>query len=79
MRITDVDAIYVRLGEGKQQCDGGQDALIIKVHTHEGIAGFGEIDSSPLAVKRLIDGPCSHTLCCGLKQLLNGEDPFETD
>lgn len=79
MKITDVEAIYVSLPDVKEQCDSGQDALIVKVHTDEGITGIGEVDSAPLAVKGAILGPYSHTICCGLKHLLVGEDPFETE
>src|ERR1035437_4965255 len=79
MRITDVEAIYVRLPEVRQQCDSGQDALIVKVHTDEGITGIGEVDSAPVAAQAAILGPYSHTLTCGLKHLVLGEDPFETE
>ena len=47
MKITEVEAIYVRIGEVKVQCDSGQDALIVRVQTDEGISGIGEVDSSP--------------------------------
>jgi len=79
LRITDVEAIYVRLPEVKAQCDSGQDALIVRVTTDAGIVGYGEVDSAPMAVKGAIDGPFSHTLTTGLKNLLIGEDPLLTE
>lgn len=79
MRITEVEAIYVRLPQVKEQCDSGQDALIVKIHTDEGITGIGEVDSAPLAVKGAILGPYSHTTASGLRHLLIGEDPLETE
>src|SRR5262245_44976013 len=79
MKITDVQVYYVRQKEVKEQCDSGQDALIVKVSTDSGIYGIGEVDSSPTAVKGLIEGPFSHTTACGLKDLVLGEDPFETE
>jgi L-rhamnonate dehydratase len=79
MRITDVEAIYVRSAEVKEQCDSGQDALIVRVRTDEGITGIGEVDSSPLAARGMIMGPYSHSISSGLKHLLIGEDPFETE
>lgn len=79
MKITDVEAIYLRLPHVKEQCDSGQDALVVKVHTDEGITGIGEVDSAPLAVQGMILGPYSHTTSSGLKHLLIGEDPFETE
>jgi L-rhamnonate dehydratase len=79
MRITDVEAICVRISQVKEQCDSGQDALIVRVTTDEGIIGIGEVDSSPSAVRGVINGAYSHTICCGLRQLLIGEDPFQTE
>jgi L-alanine-DL-glutamate epimerase-like enolase superfamily enzyme len=79
MKITGVEAIYLRQPEVKFQCDSGQDALIVKVHTDAGITGIGEVDSSPLGVKGIIDGPFSHTTGAGLGHLIIGEDPFETE
>jgi L-rhamnonate dehydratase len=79
MQITDVEAIYLRLPQVKELCDSGQDALIIKVHTDAGITGIGEVDSAPLAVKGAIEGPFSHTTASGLREIVLGEDPFETE
>lgn len=79
MKITKVEALYLRLPEVKDQCDSGQDALIVRVETDAGITGIGEVDSSPLGVKGVIEGPFSHTITCGLGQLVVGEDPFETE
>jgi L-alanine-DL-glutamate epimerase-like enolase superfamily enzyme len=79
MKITGVEAIYVRQKEVKVQCDSGQDALIVKVTTDAGITGIGEVDSNPLGVKGIIEGPFSHTTAAGLASLVIGEDPFETE
>ncbi len=79
MKITDVEAIYVRLPEVKERCDSGQDALIVKVHTDEGITGIGEVDSAPMAVRGVMLGPYSHTTSSGFKHLLISEDPFNTE
>ena len=79
MKIIDVEAIYLRLPQVKELCDSGQDALIIRVHTDAGITGIGEVDSAPLAVKGAIEGPFSHTTACGLREIVLGEDPFETE
>lgn len=79
MKITNVEAIYVRMPAVKEQTDSGQDALLVKVDTDAGITGLGEVDSAPLAVKQVIEGPYSHTLVTGLRNLLLGEDPFQTE
>ena len=79
MKITDVEAIYVRSPLVKEQCDSGQDALIVRVHTDAGISGLGEVDSNPIAAKGAIEGPFSHSVASGLRELVVGEDPFETE
>jgi L-rhamnonate dehydratase len=79
LKITGVEAIYLRLPEVKHQCDSGQDALIVKITTNAGITGFGEVDSNPMAAKGCIEGPFSHTATTGLAQVLLGEDPFRTE
>jgi L-rhamnonate dehydratase len=79
LKITKVEAIYLRLPQVKEQCDSGQDALIVKVTTDAGIVGIGEVDSAPLAAKAVIEGPFSHTATTGLAHLLIGEDPFCTE
>ena len=79
MKITDVETLYLRQPQVKEQCDSGQDALIVKVTTDAGITGLGEVDSSPLAVKGAIEGPFSHTVTSGLREIIRGEDPFETE
>jgi L-alanine-DL-glutamate epimerase-like enolase superfamily enzyme len=79
LKITGVEAIYLRLPQVKEQCDSGQDALIVKVTTDAGITGYGEVDSNPLAVKGAIEGPFSHTATTGLAQVVVGEDPFRTE
>jgi L-rhamnonate dehydratase len=79
MKITNVEAFYLRQPEVKQQCDSGQDALVVRVTTDEGIVGVGEVDSAPLPVKEVIEGPFSHTTATGLKHVVVGEDPFETE
>lgn len=44
MRIVDVEAICVRLPQVKEQCDSGQDALVVRVKTDAGIEGIGEVE-----------------------------------
>ncbi|MGQ9919171.1 MAG: mandelate racemase/muconate lactonizing enzyme family protein, partial [Bryobacteraceae bacterium] len=79
MKITGVEAVYVRQRNVQPRCDSGQDALIVKVTTDAGINGIGEVDSNPLGAKGVIEGPFSHTAAAGLAGLVLGEDPFETE
>jgi L-rhamnonate dehydratase len=79
MKITKVETMFLRLPQVKDQCDSGQDALIVKIFTDAGVTGIGEVDSAPLAVKGAIDGPFSHTAASGLAQIILGEDPLQTE
>ena len=78
MKITDVEAFYLRLPEVQARTDSSQDALIVKVSTDAGIVGWGEVDGCPAVVKAIIDAPYSHTMVTGLRSLLIGEDPVAT-
>jgi L-rhamnonate dehydratase len=79
MKITKVEAILLR-PKGPIDIsigDGSQDAVLVRVHTDEGIIGLGEIDSSPSVAKAIIEAPPSHKICSGLAALLVGENPLE--
>ncbi len=77
MRITEVEALYLRLPDIQARTDSSQDALIVRVATDAGITGWGEVDGCPHVTKAIIEAPTSHTLVTGLRQLLIGEDPLE--
>lgn len=78
MRITDVQALILRQPDlDATVADGTQDALLIQVHTDEGLVGLGEVDSSPSVIKAIIDAPPSHSIATGLRALLIGEDPMQ--
>jgi L-alanine-DL-glutamate epimerase-like enolase superfamily enzyme len=77
MRITDVEALVLRQPAlDPSRADGSQDALIVRVHTDEGLTGIGEVDSQPSVIKAIIDAPPSHSISAGLAALLVGEDPL---
>src|SRR3989442_4061479 len=78
MKITGVETLYLRQPQVKEQCDSGQDALLVKVTTDAGVTDIGEGDSSPMAVKGAIDEPFSHTTTTCFKHAILGEIPFET-
>src|SRR5256885_2345843 len=79
MKITRVEAIPLRLPDINERCDGSQETLVVKVHTDAGLVGIGEVDSSALVAKAIIDAPLSHKICRGLAQCVLGEDPFEIE
>jgi L-alanine-DL-glutamate epimerase-like enolase superfamily enzyme len=80
MQITDVEAIVVRAtAVDPTIADGSQDDLVVRVSTDEGIVGVGEVDSSPEVARAVIEAPASHSLACGLRELLLGADPLEVE
>src|SRR6516162_5784538 len=79
MKITRVEPIHLRLPNVNERCDGSQETLVVKVHTDAGVVGLGEVDSSALVAKAIIEAPLSHKICRGLAECVVGEDPFEID
>lgn len=77
MKITDVEVICLRVPAIDDHCVWGDDAVIVKVYTDNGLVGVGESDSSPTAIKAMIEAPESHESSCGLKKLIVGENPLE--
>ncbi len=79
MKITNVECHYLRLPQVEAIASGVQDALIVVVHTDDGITGIGEVDSSPAVGKAIVEAPMSHSLATGFRHLLIGEDPLERE
>jgi L-rhamnonate dehydratase len=79
MKITKVEPIHLRLPEVSERCDGSQETLLVRVHTDAGICGVGEVDSSSLVARAIIEAPLSHKICRGLAECVLEEDPFEID
>jgi L-alanine-DL-glutamate epimerase-like enolase superfamily enzyme len=80
MKITAIETKILKIkGEIELKSDGTQDALIVLVHTDEGITGVGEVDSSPYVVKAAIEAPTSHSVCRGLREVLIGQNPLNIE
>ena len=79
MKITDIEVIGLRVPPIGEPCEWGEDAIIVKVHTDEGIVGIGETDSSPAVIRSFIETPHSHSTSMGLKEILLGENPLEIE
>src|SRR5207253_5955022 len=79
MKITRVEPIHLRLPTVTERCDGTQETLLVRVYTDAGIVGVGEVDSSALVAKAIIEAPLSHKLCRGLAACVLGQDPLEID
>ena len=76
MKITNIEALVLRLPEVTSACDGTQDTCLIKIDTDANICGWGEVDSCPTVVKAIIEAPLSHQICNGLANALTGADPL---
>src|SRR3984893_14742450 len=79
MKITRVEPIHLRLPDVNERCDGSQETLVVKVSTDAGIVGVGEVDSSSLVAKAIIEAPLSHRICRGLAERVVGQDPVEIE
>lgn len=80
MEITDVVVHTLSLDAVESsKADGSQDAAIIEVETDAGITGIGEADSSPAVVDAIVNAPVSHDKSQGLKEVVVGRDPFDTE
>jgi len=80
MKITRVEAIELRLSEkevDEAKFSSAQDAVIVKVHTDEGIVGIGDSYSSPHVVKAMIEAPLSGASASGLARLIIGMNPLD--
>jgi L-rhamnonate dehydratase len=79
MKITEVICQILRIQDVEQKTAGTQDTLILRVRTDDGLEGIGEADASPEVLKAIVDAPFSHNIACGLRKLLIGLNPLETD
>ena len=79
MKIACVICQILRIENVAAKTASCQDAVLVRIQTDCGLEGIGEADSSPEVVKSIIDAPFSHNIACGLRELLVGENPLETD
>jgi len=79
MVITQVICEILRIESVEAKTASSQDALVLRIRTDTGLEGIGEADSSPEVVQAIIDAPFSHNIASGLRQILLGENPLETE
>jgi L-alanine-DL-glutamate epimerase-like enolase superfamily enzyme len=79
MKITHVICQILRIKSIVAKTASSQDAVLVRVRTDTGLEGVGEADSSPEVVKAIVDAPFSHNIACGLRHILIGQDPLETE
>ncbi len=79
MKITDIECHILVAPDLRQDAtSSSQDDIVVLVHTDEGITGIGETDTGPWIARAAIESPGSHTMAMGMKDLLIGQDPFDT-
>ncbi|MBI1842795.1 MAG: mandelate racemase/muconate lactonizing enzyme family protein [Verrucomicrobia bacterium] len=79
MKIDQLLCQVLRVPQVAAKTASCQDVVLVRVRTDDGIEGIGEADASPEVVKAIIDAPFSHNIACGLRELLVGENPLETE
>jgi L-alanine-DL-glutamate epimerase-like enolase superfamily enzyme len=80
MKITDIEAIHLRCEDPNIDLfDGSFDDCVIRVTTDENITGIGEVESLAPAVQAIINAEPAHNHAYGLRKLLLGRDPTQTE
>ena len=79
MKITQIVCQILRVKSVEAKTASSQDAVLVRVRTDTGLEGVGEADASPEVVKAIVDAPFSHNIACGLREILVGENPLETE
>jgi len=77
MKISNVEAIHLRLPDVEEVADGTQDVLVVFIRTDEGVTGIGEVTSQSYVAKAVFEAPRSAERRHGLKQILIGQDPLD--
>jgi L-alanine-DL-glutamate epimerase-like enolase superfamily enzyme len=79
MKITDVEALHLRLPQVEEIADGTQDVLVVQIHTDSGRVGIGEVTSQSYVCKAIVEAPRSAERRHGLAYLLRGQDPLDVE
>ena len=79
MKIDQIICQILRVESVQQKTASCQDVALVRVRTDDGLEGIGEADASPDVIKAIVDAPFSHNIACGLRELLIGENPLETE
>src|SRR5436853_4272481 len=79
MKIDKIICQVLRVRAVEKKTASSQDVVLVRVRTDTGLEGIGEADASPEVVKAIVDAPFSHNIACGLREILLGENPLETE
>jgi L-rhamnonate dehydratase len=73
-RIKEIRTHSLRLPHVEAIADGTQDVLVVEIVAEDGVAGVGEVHTSPSVAEAVVHAPLSHARASGLGRLLVGED-----
>jgi len=79
MKISQIICQVLRVRSVEQKTASSQDVVLVRVRADNGVEGVGEADASPEVVQAIVDAPYSHNIACGLREILLGENPLETE
>src|SRR4030095_4610959 len=79
MKITQIICQILRVRSVAKKTASSQDIILVRVRAENGLEGMGEADASPEVVKAIIDAPYSHNIACGMREIVLGENPLETE
>ena len=80
MKITEIDCHVLLVPDVRTDAtSSAQDDIVVFVHTDEGITGVGESDVNPWIARACIEAPSTHSMGLGLREMLIGEDPLDTE
>src|SRR5688572_20097359 len=79
MKIERIICQVLRVRSVEKKTASSQDVVLVRIQTDNGLEGIGEADASPEVVKAIIDAPFSHNIASGLREILIGENPLETE
>lgn len=80
MEITDIRVHTLALPAiESSKANSSQDACILEVETDDGTVGIGEADASPAVVKAVVNAPHSDKISGGLRNVVEGRDPFDVE
>lgn len=86
MKITNVEGFVLASPRqyenpaGSEEAPGVAYCFLMKVSTDEGVTGWSDVETAPHVAASVIDAPSTGSgMMEGLKSLVTGEDPFETE
>ncbi len=79
MKITNIEAIHLRIPNVEEIADGTQDVLVVRVTADNGLVGIGEVTSQSYVCKAIVEAPRSAERRHGLRSILVGQELDDID